>query len=202
MLDVVTINRVSIPLGRSLHQLDHQMHRAAFGYTWAVRWDVRSGLAFVVAMLLFGACEDAGGGVAGRAGTVRSQASSSTTAMTNRATTTTTATTVLRHRFPPEAQLRHGERFYAVFVAVERTSSAPELTRAKEELQKVGYTVYPGATDINCDQGAREALRLAPSVDYFVEAVYFLTRQEAQQFVDAFEPGVVGTAFVTVYCRD
>ena len=57
----------------------------------------------------------------------------------------------------------------------------------------------PGATDINCDQGAREALRLTPGVDYFVEAVYFLTRQEAQQFVDAFEPGVVGTAFVTVY---
>jgi hypothetical protein len=41
-----------------------------------------------------------------------------------------------------------------------------------------------------------------PGVDYFVEAVYFLTRQEAQQFVDAFQPGVVGTAFVTVYCLD
>ena len=122
--------------------------------------------------------------------------------MTNRATTTATATTVLRRLFPPEAQLRHGERFYAVFVAVERTSSAPELALAKQELHKAGYRVSPGATDINCDQGAREALRLTPGVDYFVEAVYFLTRQEAQQFVDAFKPGVVGTAFVTVYCRD
>lgn len=153
-------------------------------------------------MLLFGACEDAGDGVAGRAGTVTSQVSSSTTAMTNRSTTTTTATTVLRRRFPPEAQLRHGEQFYAVFVAVERTSSAPEFARAEEELQKAGYRVSPGVSDINCHQGAREALRLAPGVDYFVEAVYFLTRQEAQQFVDAFEPGVVGTAFVTMYCLD
>jgi hypothetical protein len=32
--------------------------------------------------------------------------------------------------------------------------------------------------------------------------VYFRTRQEAQQFVDAFAPGVVGTAAVKVYCRD
>ena len=166
-----------------------------------MRWDVRSGFAVVVATLLLGACEDAGGGVAGRAGTVTSQASSSTTA-TNRAAATTTTRTELREGFPPEAQLRHGERFYGVFVAVERTSSAPELARAKEELRKAGYRVSPGAGDINCDQGAREALKLTPGVDYFVEAVYFLIRQEAKQFVDAFEPGVVGTAFVTVYCLD
>lgn len=88
------------------------------------------------------------------------------------------------------------------FVAVERTSSAPELARAKEELRKAGYRVSPGASDVTCDQGAREALGLTPGVDYFVEAVYFLTRQEAQQFVDAFQPGVVGTAVVTMYCRD
>ena len=100
--------------------------------------DVRLGLAFV-AMLFLGACEDAGDGVAGRAGAVTSQPSSSTTAMTNRATTTATAATVPGRRFPPEAQLRHGERFYAVFVAVERTSSAPELARAKQELW--GFTV-------------------------------------------------------------
>ena len=41
-----------------------------------------------------------------------------------------------------------------------------------------------------------------PGVNYFAEAVYFRTRQEAQQFVDAFEPGVVGTALLTVYCLD
>ena len=39
-------------------------------------------------------------------------------------------------------------------------------------------------------------------MDYFSEVVYFRTRQEAQQFVDAFEPGVVGTAQVTIYCAD
>jgi hypothetical protein len=152
-------------------------------------------------MLLFGACED-GNGVAGRAGTVTSQESSSTTATTNRATTTTIVTTVTSRHFPPETQIRHGERSYAVFVAVERTSSAPELAHAKEELRKAGYRVSPGAGDINCNQGAREALGLTPGVDYFVEAVYFRTRQEAQQFVDALEPAVVGTALVTLYCLD
>ena len=202
MLDVVAINRVSIPLGRSLRQLNQQMHCAALGYTWAVRWDVRSGLAFGVAMLLFGACEDAGGGVAGRAGTVTSQASSSTTGDDEPSNHHDDGYDGVAAPLPTRGPATSWGTVLRGLVAVERTSSAPELTRAKEALQKAGYRVYPGATDINCDQGAREALRLTPSVDYFVEAVYFLTRQEAQQFVDAFEPGVVGTAFVTVYCRD
>ena len=124
---------------------------------------------------------------------------------TTEATTTTraVATTVARStapRFPPAAQVRHGDRVFGVFVAVERTLSAPELARAEEELRTVGYPM--GGGDVNCDQGARETLRLAPDLDYYTVAVYFRTRQEAQQFVDAFVPGVVGTAEVTAYCRD
>lgn len=33
-------------------------------------------------------------------------------------------------------------------------------------------------------------------------AVYFGTREEAEQFVDAFQPGVVGTAAVKILCAD
>ena len=54
---------------------------------------------------------------------------------------------------------------------------------------------------INCDKAAREALGLTLGVDHYTVAVYFRTRDEAQQFVDTFEPGVVGTAEVTVDCR-
>ncbi len=108
-----------------------------------------------------------------------------------------------RRAFPPRAdRLQQGDRVYGVFVAVERTSTAPELAQAKSELEKVGYAVGAGVTDINCDQGAREALGLDVGRDYYSVAVYFRTAEQAQQFVDAFQPGVVGTAAVTVYCRD
>ncbi|HWI03330.1 MAG TPA: hypothetical protein VNT52_05800 [Acidimicrobiales bacterium] len=106
--------------------------------------------------------------------------------------------------FPPRAQVRHGDEVYGVYVAVKRTPSAPELAQAKRDLTAAGYSGYtqPGAGDINCDQGAREALRLDPRRAYHAVAIYFRTVQEAQQFVDAFKPGVVGTAQVKLYCRD
>ncbi len=112
-------------------------------------------------------------------------------------------TTALASRFPPEVtDLKQGDLVFGVYVAVEQNYSAPELAAAKEELRKVGYSVGAGATDINCDQGAREALGLKPGVEYVSVVVYFRTRQEAQQFVDAFPPGVVGTAPVKTYCAD
>lgn len=66
---------------------------------------------------------------------------------------------------------------------------SPHLRVASRRMGSIWVeSLGPGATDINCDQGAREVLRLRPGVDYFEEAVYFRTRQEAQQFVDAFKP--------------
>ncbi len=91
---------------------------------------------------------------------------------------------------------------YGVYVAVERTPTAPEIAQAKRDLQNAGYSVGPGTADINCDQGAREALGLDAQRDYYSVALYFRTTQQAKQFVDAFQPGVVGTAEVTLYCRD
>ncbi|HEX2023493.1 MAG TPA: hypothetical protein VHF00_02220 [Acidimicrobiales bacterium] len=106
-------------------------------------------------------------------------------------------------RFPTEwTDYRHGDTAFGVYLAVERTRTAPELARAKEELRRAGYSVPQGVTDISCDQGAREALGLAPDVDYVAVVVYFRTEQAAQQFVDAFQPGVVGTAPVKIFCRD
>jgi hypothetical protein len=118
-------------------------------------------------------------------------------------TVPTVAATDPGHRFPPAlTDYRHGDDVFGVYLAVERSRSAPELAQAKEELRNVGYRVDEGLLGIDCDRGAREALGLAPGVDYVAVAVYFQTRQEAQQFVDAFAPGVVGTAQVTILCKD
>ena len=182
-----------------------ERHRIdTLGYTEIVPRNRVLVLILVAGLLPLAACRQGENGAAPSAGTATTAvAVSSTTATTIKATTGSPVTTNEIPRFPPEATgVRQGDRLFGVFVAVERTTSAPELARAKENLRRAGYRVAPGATDINCDQGAREALGLTPGVDYFVEAVYFRTRRAAQQFVDAFQPGVVGTAAVTAYCRD
>lgn len=154
-------------------------------------------------LLFLAACRQGEDRTAPTVGTTTTAAVISTSVTTINATSSTTVATNAPLRFPPEAGgVQPGDRLFGVFVAVERTTTAPELAGAKEDLRMAGYRVAPGATDINCDHGAREALGLTPGVDYFVEAVYFRTRSEAQQFVDAFVPGVVGTAEVTAYCRD
>ena len=112
------------------------------------------------------------------------------------------ATTTTGPRFPPAAQVRHGDQVFGVYAAVARTASAPQLAQATAELRRAGYRVGEGSGEINCDQGARVALGLRPEIPYSAVAIYFRTRQEAQQFVDAFQPGVVGTAAVTLYCLD
>lgn len=139
--------------------------------------------------------------VAAPAATTTTVVATTTVVSTTVLVTTTAVASSTVPPFPPAARVRHEDRVFGVFVAVERTQSAPELARAREELRKVGYAGSDGG-DVNCDQGARETLGLAPDVPYFTVAVYFRTRQEAQQFVDAFRPGVVGTAEVTSYCRD
>ena len=166
---------------------------------YRLRLGLRVVLCLVVAVLPLAGCGQGGD----RAAPSATTDATSSTVTTGPGTSSTTVTTDPGRRFPPDADnLRTGERAFGVYVAVERGSSpAPELARAREELLKVGYSPGPGAPDINCDKGAREALGLTPGVDYFAVAVYFRTRHEAEQFVDAFEPGVVGTAEVTVDCR-
>lgn len=106
-------------------------------------------------------------------------------------------------RFPAEwTDYRHGDSAFGVYLAVERTRTAPELAQAKEELRKVGYSVPQGVADVGCGLGAYDSLGLEPGVYYYAVVVYFRTGEEAQQFVDAFQPGVVGTAAVKILCAD
>lgn len=180
-----------------------RMPRTVSGTHPLVRRALRVVPALVIVLLPLAACGQTGNGAAPSATTSTTKEPTTTsTVSTTPGISSPTVTTGSGRRFPPEADnLRTGERAFGVYVAVERDSAAPELARAEEDLRRVGYSPGPGAPDINCDHGAREALGLTPGVDYFSVAVYFRTRHEAQQFVDAFEPGVVGTAEVTVDCR-
>ena len=140
------------------------------GYTEIVRRSKGPVLVLVAGLLPLAACPQGEDGAAPSSGTATTAvAVSTTTETTSKATILTTVATNSTLRFPPEATgVRQGDQLFGVFVAVERTTSAPELARAKEDLRRVGYRVAPGATDINCDQGAREALGLTPGGDYFV----------------------------------
>ena len=104
--------------------------------------------------------------------------------------------------FPPEAEAEQGGRYWAVFLSVERGSDAtgPEISEALRAAEEVGYEA--GAGDLGCTQGAAEALGLDPALPYVGVSIFFASAELAQQFVDAYEPGVVGTAEVTAYCLD
>ncbi|CAN5126674.1 hypothetical protein BH24ACT1_BH24ACT1_11490 [soil metagenome] len=92
---------------------------------------------------------------------------------------------------------------FGVYLAVEHTEMAPG-PRAKRALADAGAAGYQAGlgTDIDCDRGARDQLGLDPGRDYAAVVLYFRSREHAQQFVDLFQPGVVGTAAVTVLCLD
>ena len=104
--------------------------------------------------------------------------------------------------FPPEAPAEHGGEYWAVFLAVVRGVDArhPEIAEAVQAAKDLGYS--GGHGEIGCTQGAAEQLRLDPAADYMAVSVFFASQAQAQQFVDAYEPGVVGTAKITAYCMD
>jgi hypothetical protein len=103
--------------------------------------------------------------------------------------------------WPAAAEATHGGQYWAVFLEVARAGTEQaELQQAYDAASALGYP--SGIGDVACSQGASEQLGLDPAVSYQAVSIYFYDRGEAQQFVDQYEPGVVGTAFVTAYCLD
>lgn len=94
-----------------------------------------------------------------------------------------------------------GGSYVAVYLAVVKAgaSTAPAVT-ARAEAKAAGYET--GTGDIDCDQGARAALKLDKSADYMGTSIFFATAALAKQFVDAYQPGVIGTAPIKAYCLD
>jgi hypothetical protein len=115
--------------------------------------------------------------------------------------------------FPPAVaplKLEHGGTYWGVYVTVVRTDDnfqiTPEdqqrLDAGKKSLTDLGYEPDAGAYDLGCEQGVREQLRLDPQRNYATVRIFFATQAQAEQFVTAYQPGVVGTAKVTLYCMD
>ena len=123
---------------------------------------------------------------------------------------TTTATTVVEPDLPAAvAQVEHGGTYWGVYVTVVRSGTQGitqedknRLDVAASSLQAMGYEPDTGDFDPGCEQGVVEQLRLDPQRLYAAARIYFATQAEAQQFVTAYQPGIVGTAQVTLYCMD
>jgi hypothetical protein len=119
---------------------------------------------------------------------------------------------VTRPTFPPQAKtINHGDRVWAVYLVISPDYRDPRHLAAQRELARVGYREFAKthgyAGGLDCDHGARSNLAeagiyLDPAVDYSATAVYFDTEAAAFGFVDAFEPGVVGTVPVKYMCAD
>lgn len=115
--------------------------------------------------------------------------------------------------FPPAvspSDLQHGSTYWGVYVTVVRADDhykvTPEdqkrLDAGKKSLTDLGYEPDSGAFDNGCEMGMQEQLNLDPQRIYAAVRIFFATQAQAQQFVDAYQPGIVGTAKVTLYCMD
>ncbi|MFL6141484.1 MAG: hypothetical protein ACJ72N_06380 [Labedaea sp.] len=138
------------------------------------------------------------------------QQPSSTAKPTGTASSTQTAA---KPDFPPAVapiSLKHGGTYWGVYVTVVRADGnlqvTPEdqrrLDAAQKSLTDLGYEPDAGAYDVGCEDGLREQLRLDPQRNYATVRIFFAEPAKAQQFVKAYQPGVVGTAKVTLFCMD
>lgn len=169
----------------------------------------------LVALALLGltACGDEGADVTGTGPTSPAATPTTPTATSptaEPAATTPLPTTSAAPTFPPAAEaVQQGDVVWAVYLAVARVGDdgrpddpAGDLDRARRQAAAAGYEGAIGGGQVECDRGAREALRLDPGRDYYTVSIFFATRADAEQFVAAYEPGVVGTAEITAYCLD
>lgn len=108
--------------------------------------------------------------------------------------------------FPPVLNVKYGDRYWAVFLAVTGVLDDPLQEQAVQQALAAGYAEGdPVFSSVSCQQGAREGLAgsgapLDSARDYAALLLRFGTRQEAAAFVDAYEPPVVGTVQVTWSC--
>ncbi len=100
---------------------------------------------------------------------------------------------------PADATLEHGGTYWAVYLWVGETADA-KAEAAVARAADLGYTT--GVGDLACDQGAAEALGVAPDQSGSAVAIYFDSRADAAAASGLFEPAPVGIARVTTFCLD
>lgn len=99
---------------------------------------------------------------------------------------------------PPITSPAAGQPVWGVYLAVAPDGDDPRLAEAERQANAVGYQT--DLLSLGCDYGAAEGLGLDPSSS--AVAVYFASPGQAQQFVDAFQPEVVGTVRIVQGCND
>lgn len=114
-----------------------------------------------------------------------------------------------RPAFPPASErVDQGDQVWAVYLGLSRVAAdgKPEdpqsLAESKVDAEAVGYRDRVVAGDVDCDRGAREALRLDAGRKYAVTSLFFDTEAQARQFVAAYEQPVVGLARIKAFCLD
>ena len=170
--------------------------------------------AAVLLVLALGGCGDDGRDVVGAGSPVRTSPPTSTslepTGTASATATTSSPAPAPAPSFPPAAAgVQQGDAVWAVYLAVVRVGEdgqaedpSGDMARAREQAATAGYERDVGGGQVECDQGAREALGLDPDRGYQTASIFFATRADAEQFVAAYEPGVVGLAEIRAYCLD
>ena len=100
--------------------------------------------------------------------------------------------------WPDEAPAAHGEPTWGVYLAVGDVTD-PTVQEAYDHAISLGYA-GAGIGQLGCDEGAAEALG-ADQADMRV-AVYFDSREKAEEFVAMYDQPTVGVVEVTTYCLD
>ena len=99
-------------------------------------------------------------------------------------------------KLPPQADIKHGGTYWAVYLAVAKPRAA-SLAKATQRAKALGYTALAG--DINCTRAVDPS---APtSDDAHLVALYFSGRAQAEQAANAYGKTVwLGRA--QTYCLD
>lgn len=101
---------------------------------------------------------------------------------------------------PRAADPRQGGRYWAVLGALSTDIEDPKLTAAEQQFRGLGYA--PGRGEIDCLQGAREALKVKGDAPYYEVDVMFSTQKQAEQVAARFGGKAAGVARVTAFCLD
>jgi hypothetical protein len=102
---------------------------------------------------------------------------------------------------PKAVQPVQGRSYWAVFATVTDSPEDPALGRAEQQLRKLGYR-NPSRGEVDCLEGARQALHLTADRPYYEIDVLFATKAEAQRLSAAYPGKVAGIASVRLFCVD
>ncbi len=101
---------------------------------------------------------------------------------------------------PKAAEIKHGQQYWAVYVALGPVTS-PTMLDSIDGALALGYELR--AKDPTCDVGAVDALRPNdPKAENRLLSVYFDTQADALKVAAAFKPGDPWVGKVTTMCLD